>query len=436
VESRELRYFVAVAEELHFGKAAERLGMAQPPLSRAIAQLERQLGVTLLERTSRTVTLTEAGTALLAEGQAILTALTTAERRTRQAAAGQPGLVLAAKAGTSGELLTTLLDAYAAEPGAVPVGLLLCESQPQRTLPDGQADVALLHLPFDSTTGLDTETLHAERQVAILPAAHPLAGRPHLRMAEVTALLELPMARWPCPDGTYPEGPGPEVGSLTQLFQLIALGRTTAVIPESASADLRHDLAAVPVLDAAAVTTVIAWPEHSRSRAVAGLVRAATRLHQAADPLSTSLPGQFTGRRRVLRHEAGVRAEEAADRQADHHFLARGGGVQPLPLVAAVHPAGHSAAAGAGRRRAPCPAPDTHRRACGDNAFDQYARQVRQQDISNIKIARRESSQKPHHCAIRHAGHHIRETVPEPVFRIRRHPGCLAIQARERRPRT
>ena len=278
MESRELRYFVAVAEELHFGKAAERLGMAQPPLSRAIAQLERQLGVTLLERTSRKVTLTEAGTALLAEGQAILAALTAAERHTRRAAAGQPGLVLAAKAGTSGELLTKLLDAYAAEPGAVPVDLLLCESQPQRPLTGGQADVALLHLPFDSTTGLDTEALHAEAQVAILPAVHPLAGRPHLSMAEVTALPELPLARWPSPDGTYPEGPGGEVRSLTQLFQLIALGRTTAVTPESASADLRHDLAAVPVLDAATVTTVIAWPAHSRSRAVADLVRTAIHL--------------------------------------------------------------------------------------------------------------------------------------------------------------
>jgi LysR family transcriptional regulator, benzoate and cis,cis-muconate-responsive activator of ben and cat genes len=108
METRELRYFVAVVEELHFGKAAQRLGIAQPPLSRTIARLERQLGIALLERNSRKVTLTEPGTVLLAEGQSILRALTVAERRTRQAATSQPGLVLAAKAG-SGELLTKLL---------------------------------------------------------------------------------------------------------------------------------------------------------------------------------------------------------------------------------------------------------------------------------------------------------------------------------------
>lgn len=219
METRELRYFVAVAEELHFGKAAQRLGIAQPPLSRAIAQLERRLGVTLLERNSRRVSLTGAGIVLLAEGQAIVSTLAVAERRTRRAATDQPGLVLAAKAGTSGDLLTTLLDAYAAEPGAVSVDLLLCDSQQQqRLLRDGQADVALLHLPFDSTTGLDTEALYTEGQVAILPAAHPLAGRSHVRVAEVTGLPELPPARWPLPDGTYPEGPGAEVRNLTQLL--------------------------------------------------------------------------------------------------------------------------------------------------------------------------------------------------------------------------
>jgi DNA-binding transcriptional LysR family regulator len=277
VETRELRYFVSVAEELHFGRAAERLGIAQPPLSRTIARLERRLGVALLERTSRKVSLTEAGAVLLTEGRAILGALATAERRTQRAATNRPSLVLATKAGASRELLTKLLDAYAAEPGAVAVDLLLCESQPQQTLHDGRADVALLHLPFDSTAGLDTEVLHTEGQVAILPTWHPLAVRTDVRLAEVSALPDLPLARWPGPGGRYPEGPGAEVRNQTQLFQLIALGRTTVVMPESSRANLLEGLTAVPVLDAPPVTTVVAWPPHSRSRALAELVRVATR---------------------------------------------------------------------------------------------------------------------------------------------------------------
>lgn len=279
MDIRELRYFVAVAEELHFGKAAQRLGIAQPPLSRAIAQLERRLGTALLERNSRKVTLTGAGTVLLAEGREILSAVTRAERRTQRAATAHPGLVLAVKSGTGGELLTKLLDAYATEPGAATVDLLLCEAhQHRRLLQEGQADVALLHLPFDSAAGLDTETLYTEGQVAILPTSHPLATRSRIRMADITTLPELPMARWPGPGGSYPEGPGAEIRNLTQLFQLIALGRTTVVIPESAGTDLRRDLTAVPVLDAQPVTTVIAWPPHSRLRAVADLVRVATHL--------------------------------------------------------------------------------------------------------------------------------------------------------------
>lgn len=78
--------------------------------------------------------------------------------------------------------------------------------------------------------------------------------------------------------GTYEDGPGPPVRDNTQLLQLIALGRAAAILPDSVRARLRDGLAVVPVLDAPPVTTVIAWPPHSRSRAVAGLVQAATRL--------------------------------------------------------------------------------------------------------------------------------------------------------------
>jgi DNA-binding transcriptional LysR family regulator len=282
METRELRYFVAVAEELHFGRAAQRLGIAQPPLSRAIARLERRLGAVLLDRSSRSVALTAAGSVLLREARAALEAVEAAERRTRRAAlaaTGAPDVVLVTKAGASGELLAALLAAHAAEPDAAAVEVLLCgPGEQERLLRDGRADVALLHRPFDATAGFDTEELLTEGQVVVLPAGHPLAGRAQVRRAEVTARSGLPVPRWPGRDGAYPDGPGPQVRDHAQLMQLIALGRATAVLPDSVRSRLRDDLVTVPVVDAPPVTTVIAWPAHSRSAAVAALVRTATRL--------------------------------------------------------------------------------------------------------------------------------------------------------------
>ena len=204
MDTRELRYFVAVAEEQHFGRAAARLGMAQPPLSRAIGQLERRLGVQLLERTSRGAVLTAAGSVLLNEARAALIAVYAAERRTRRAGAagGLPRIVLVTKTGASTELLAKLLDAYAVEPGAVPVDIELCGmGQQEQWRRDGRADVALLHRPFDSTTGLDVEELGTQGQVVVLPSGHPLATRRSLLLSEV---VDLPFVRWPEKDGTYP----------------------------------------------------------------------------------------------------------------------------------------------------------------------------------------------------------------------------------------
>ncbi|WP_088316686.1 LysR family transcriptional regulator [Kineosporia sp. R_H_3] len=283
METRELRYFLAVAEELHIGRAAQRLGMAQPPLSRAIQRLERRLGVTLLERTGRGVQLTDAGAVLRDEGRAALDAVHAAERRTRRAApapvTSRPAVVLVTKAGASSELLAKLLEAYAAEPDSAEVEVLLCGIGEQESmLRDGQADVALLHRPFDSGVGFDTEDLRSEGQMLLLPAGHPLSSCESLRTADVDAIADPPPARWPTAVGHYPEGPGPQVRDLTQLLQLVALGRAWTMLPESVRADLRSDVVGVPVVDAPTVTTMIAWPPQSRSRALAALVRVATAL--------------------------------------------------------------------------------------------------------------------------------------------------------------
>lgn len=151
-------------------------------------------------------------------------------------------------------------------------------------LRDGRADVALLHRPYDSLDGLDHEELGTEGQVVVLPAGHPLTARESLRTAEVTDLPGLPPPRWPDPDGSYPAGPGPAFWDGTQLFQLIGLGRASAVLPASVRTQLTGNLAAVPIDDAPAVTTHLAWPSHSRSRAIGALARVAADLYPAPRP--------------------------------------------------------------------------------------------------------------------------------------------------------
>jgi DNA-binding transcriptional LysR family regulator len=177
VEIRELRYFVALAEELHFGRAAQRLGIAQPPLSRAIRQLERRLGVTLVERTSRAARLTAAGEVLLHDGRAALDAVTAAARRAQRAGADIPRLILAMKPAGDGGLLPQILAEYESQPDALLVEIAFSIGERAAMLRDGRADAALLHSPQNDLTGLDTEELLTERQVVVLPQHHPLAHR-------------------------------------------------------------------------------------------------------------------------------------------------------------------------------------------------------------------------------------------------------------------
>ncbi|KQS10644.1 LysR family transcriptional regulator [Curtobacterium sp. Leaf183] len=278
LETRELRYFVTVAEEQHVGRAAVRLGMSQPPLSRAIRQLELRIGAALFQRTPRGVELTPAGTVLLAEARPALAAMAAAGRRARRAGTPSRRLVLAVKAGADHELLQALLDVQGADPQALPLDVQFGEVHEQAAfLRDGSADVALMHRTYDDLTGFDTEDLRTEQQVAILPRSHRLAARASLSVADLRDLPDLPAARWPRVDGTYADGPGPEVHSQAQLAQLVALGRTVIVIPRSSRTLQWPEHVAVPVLDAPLATTVVAWPATSTSPDVARVVRNAVR---------------------------------------------------------------------------------------------------------------------------------------------------------------
>jgi DNA-binding transcriptional LysR family regulator len=99
-----------------------------------------------------------------------------------------------------------------------------------------------------------------------------------MTLAEATSIPDLPMPRWPRLDGTYPDGPGPELRDLTQILQLVRLGRAAIMLPESASTHLHDGHAIVRLSDAPQVTTVIGWPPHSTSAGVASLVRTAANL--------------------------------------------------------------------------------------------------------------------------------------------------------------
>ncbi len=260
-EVRDLVYFVAVAEHKHFGRAAEQLGMAQPPLSRAISRLERRMGVPLFERTSRRVDLTAAGEVFLRESRKTLAALDGAVRRTQQAARPRR-LVLAAPAGTGAGLLAEMLEEYRDGPDPVPVDVLFTADM-GAAVRTGAADAAVM-CSSDDLDGLDAVELVDETPVALLPAGHPLAARDNLTMADL--------------DGEESFCAQPPPLGLDELVDRIALGELVVLSGASATGRLGSSVVAVPVLGVPARQIVLAWPHATASVARDRLVRTAVEV--------------------------------------------------------------------------------------------------------------------------------------------------------------
>lgn len=286
LETRQLRYFVAVAEEEHFGRAAQRLGMAQPPLSRAIRDLERQLGVQLLIRTSRRVALTPPGRTLLEDARIALDAVATAGNRARHAGQDVAVLRLALKADHDAGLLPKILDAF----DALPVQLLLGSYGEQLpALHDGRADVALLSTPFEGR-GLESEPLITGPRLVALAASDPLAACTSVRLADLAGRL--------LPFGTRAEDglPKPpfehhEPLDHSQIFNLIEVGSAVWFLPVwLAERFARPGIAYRPVEGLEPVTLAVAWAARSHSTAVAAFVRAAQQIARDAVPYDNPLP--------------------------------------------------------------------------------------------------------------------------------------------------
>jgi DNA-binding transcriptional LysR family regulator len=177
VELRHLRYFTAVAEELNFSRAAERLHMAQPPLSAAIRQLERDLGVELFARTTREVRLTDAGRAFLRGARRTLADAERAAEDAKRAADGELGqLRIAYSWSTRFETLPALGRAFrASHPDVELLSQEMWNARMPAAFGSGSIDIALSLCP-EIVAELELAPIRSERLVALLPQAHPLAG--------------------------------------------------------------------------------------------------------------------------------------------------------------------------------------------------------------------------------------------------------------------
>lgn len=187
MELRRLRYFVAVAEELHFGRAAERLHLAQPALSKQVRVLEDELGARLLERNSRHVALTAAGVALYAGALELLHTAEDLEARVRALAAGGAGRLRVHTTRSAPMGITAeLIDRFRGEWPAVELELVTgFTGWNLEELDAGRSDVVFVRPPVGSLPAVEVLELGDEELVVALPAAHPLARRRRLRPADL-----------------------------------------------------------------------------------------------------------------------------------------------------------------------------------------------------------------------------------------------------------
>ncbi|MFG1811091.1 LysR family transcriptional regulator [Streptomyces sp. NPDC049040] len=250
LDLRKLRYFVAVADRLHFGRAAEDLHIAQPALSRQIRALEQDLGAPLFTRDRHGVTLTDAGRQLLDDAGPLLASAQAVRRRVTAAARGGRRLVVGFRAGIP--VIPAAREFGGRHPDVV-VDVQRMEWDDQvPMLLDGRVDVGFVRLPVDET-GLRLTPLYTEPLMVALPADHPLAGKEEVTEADLAgepliwhADPSTQPTRRPLPDS------GLRVRGVEEKLEHVAAGRGISFVGRSETVFYsRPDIRYVPVPDLA-----------------------------------------------------------------------------------------------------------------------------------------------------------------------------------------
>ena len=275
LEVRDFEYFAVLARTLHFGRAADELGITQPPLSRAISRMERRLGVLLLERTSRQVSLTEAGRVFLRDSHEALASIDRAMIRARRTTV-PARLVIAARSGTGAGVLASLLTRCRQHPAAVPVDVMFTNDQ-AAALRDGSADLAMM-CGTDVLEDLTMVDVAEELPVALLPASHPRARHRGVALAEMQAE---PNFSDRCPPTGFDE-----------IVDRVALEELIVVVGNSMIDRLPPSIVAIPVIDMPPTRLVLAWPRNAMPSAIRDWFTDLAALPTRASGVQLAVPGE------------------------------------------------------------------------------------------------------------------------------------------------
>jgi DNA-binding transcriptional LysR family regulator len=287
LDLRLVEYFIAVAEELHFGRAAERLHIAQPSLSQQIRRLEAQLGVSLLERNSRNVHLTRAGQALLEEGRKTLGQAQQAIRTVR--AAGAPRLTVGFYGSAASELLPDVLRAFSKRLPGTEVSLRELLLGSIDDILDGAVDIAFTRL-LPGQTELEVDILTQEPRLLALASKHPLARHQALTFADLrdesfvinpVAMQDGLPARWLAEQRRHdlPGRVASEASSLQEILALVAAGRGVCLLPSAvAQHHPRVGVTFVSIADADPAVVSLAWRRGPIGPAVEAFIEASREI--------------------------------------------------------------------------------------------------------------------------------------------------------------